>query len=130
MMANSIKDIDFDMEIELLENKHKLPDNVFIDENGVSALVEGLTNDIYTIALKILDVAQSKVPVDTGFLKSRGRVEKTQSGCSIVYDTDYAIYVHEDTGVRHKIGTSKFLSEAYEEVMAENNIGLGGGIGD
>lgn len=129
-MANNIRDIDFDVEIELLENKHKIPDNIFIDESGVSALIEGLTDDSYNIALKILDIAQTKVPVDTGFLKSRGRVEKTQSGYMVVYDTDYAIYVHENTGVKHTIGTSKFLLEAYEEVMSSNDIGLGGGIGD
>ena len=129
-MSNNIKDIDFDLEIELLEEKNKLPDNMFIDESGVRALIEGLTEDSYNIALKILDIAQTKVPVDTGFLKSRGRVEKTESGYMVVYDTDYAVYVHENTGVKHKVGTSKFLLEAYEEVMSSNDIGLGGGIGD
>lgn len=130
-MAVNVKDIDFDLEIELLEANNKLPDNMFIDETQVSLMIDGLTEQSYSFALEVLDISQTKVPVDKGFLKSRGRVEKTDTGYIVIYDTDYAVYVHENTGVRHKIGTSKFLSEAYEEALAKySNIESGGGIGD
>lgn len=128
-MSDITNGFDFDLEIELLEGENKLPDNMFIDEDGVRLLIEGLTIDSYNVAVKILDVSQENVPVDEGFLKSRGRVEKTPDGYMIIYDTDYAIYVHNNTAVKHTIGSALFLSDAYYKVLS-SDLDLGGGIGD
>lgn len=47
-------------------------------------------------ANELLDDANDVVPVITGNLKDSGHVEVERDSVKVVYDTDYAIYVHED----------------------------------
>jgi hypothetical protein len=63
------------------------------------------------------------VPVDTGYLKSSGRVVQVVRGFIVTYDAYYAIYVHEREDVIHKVGESHFLSKAYKSVMADLRAG-------
>ena len=93
-------------------------DSNFVGEEDVRLIVSGLTTRSLKIALAILDRAQTKVPVDTGFLKSTGYVKQLSDGFEVGYDADYAIYVHE-MPYKHEVGQSKFLEDAYYEVMAE-----------
>lgn len=63
--------------------------------------------------------SQALVPVDTGLLKSTGHVRVGRDGNdrlhgSVVYDTDYAIYVHENPAARHKAPTQwKFIEQPF-----------------
>lgn len=88
-----------------------------INEGNVELVIKGLNVQSLKIALEILDRAQTKVPVDTGFLKSTGRIEQIKDGYKVVYDASYAIYVHEIDYYKHKNGKSRFLEEAYYEVI-------------
>ena len=87
--------------------------------DDVRLIIKGVTNENLKIALKILDLAQTYVPVDTGYLKSRGRIIEESGGYAVIYDADYAKYVHENTGVKHLNGRSHFLIDAYTEVMTK-----------
>jgi len=100
-------------------------DKPFLDGKDVKLIVQGLTMRSLKIALEILDRAQAKVPVDTGFLKSTGKVVQVEDGFEVRYDADYAIYVHENIEAQHpRGGQAKFLEEAFYEVMSEV---IGGG---
>lgn len=72
------------------------------------------------VADQILEVSQRLVPVDTGFLKSTGKVVKNSIGTySVVYTAPYAVYVHEIIDNRHKFPTqAKFLEDAAWTVLS------------
>ena len=121
-MANNFIDIDFKL---LDRTGNDAIDKPFLDGNDVKLIVQGLTMRSLKIALEILDRAQAKVPVDTGFLKSTGKVVQVEDGFEVRYDADYAIYVHELVDNKHPNGgQAKFLEEAFYEVMSEV---IGGG---
>jgi len=72
----------------------------------------------------ILERSQVYVPVNKGRLKASGHVEVYRKGFQtvvhVVYDTPYAIYVHENTNSYHAPPTSaKFLTIAISETKAE-----------
>lgn len=121
-MANSWIDINFKM---LDKTGNESIDKKFLGDDDVKLIVQGLTMRSMKIALKILDVSRTKVPVDTGFLKSSGKINQIKDGFEIVYNADYAIYVHEDIDAKHPNGgQAKYLEEAYYEVMSQV---IGGG---
>lgn len=71
----------------------------------------------------VYEESQLLVPVDTEKLKKSGKVEKRKTTLGfktswlVTYDTDYAIYVHEDLSVYHDPPTTaKFL-----EIPLRNN---------
>jgi hypothetical protein len=65
--------------------------------------------------------SQRLVPRDTGLLASTGYVSVTRSSSdrlrgSVGYDTDYAIYVHENPAAAHKAPTQwKFVEQPFSE---------------
>ena len=110
----------FDIDIEWLDNgTNGTLDKPFLEEEQVKLLVDGLTQESLKIALAILDRAQTKVPVDTGFLKSTGQIIERENGFEVAYTADYAYYVHENDYAKHKVGQAKYLEEAYNEIMQE-----------
>lgn len=75
------------------------------------------------VADQILEVSQRLVPVDTGYLKSTGRVVKNSIGTySVIYTAPYAVYVHEIIDNQHKFPTqAKFLEDAAWFVLSSFN---------
>ena len=110
----------FELDFKFLDKTgNESIDKSFLDGSDVKLIVQGLTVRSLKIALDILDRAQTKVPVDTGFLKSTGRVKQIKDGFEVVYDADYAIYVHEDIDAKHPNGgQAKYLEEAYYEALS------------
>lgn len=83
---------------------------------------DALAAALYQEGFSIMAESQKKVPVDTGRLRSTGYVAPPQEGedsptVEIGYGTDYGIYVHERTEVRHTTGEAKFLEKAVNEAM-------------
>lgn len=74
-----------------------------------------------SIAYMIYDLSQLYVPVDTGYLKSTGKVVKNSIGTySVVYSASYAKFVHEIVENNHEYPTrSKFLEDAGYEILNE-----------
>lgn len=68
----------------------------------------------------LLEKSNELVPVDTGALRSSGKVVVTKPlQTSIIYDSEYATVVHEDLEKYHPIGQAKFLETA---ILNESNI--------
>lgn len=63
---------------------------------------------------KVLQLAQEKVPVDTGNLRDSGHLEETRDGAVAVFDAPYALYVHE-MDLHHERGERKYLENALME---------------
>lgn len=86
---------------------YKLNEDI-VDNNTILIIekdVVGITRDIM---LEIMDTAQRWCPVDTGFLKSTGRLIESGNFWEIVYDADYAKYVENTVG---------WLKSAYDYVI-------------
>jgi len=72
-------------------------------------------------ASKVLRRSNSLVPVDTGRLRSSGKMSsvkyiKAKSRSKVYYDVEYAVAVHERIWVQHANGESKFLEKAANEI--------------
>lgn len=96
--------------------------NIFYGKAGIVAIGENQKDFIYKyIAQRIFDLSQSYVPVETGYLKSTGKIVKNNIGTySIVYTAPYGKFVHEIIGNKHEFPTrAKFLEDAGYEVLTE-----------
>jgi hypothetical protein len=83
-----------------------------------------LRSGMAKVAYQILKKSNSYVPVDTGFLRgsghsyTRGTGDKIQA--EVMYNAEYAIYVHEDLTANHPHGgQAKFLERAVKETQPE-----------
>lgn len=73
---------------------------------------KAITDEGNTVLLEAMD----QCPVETGTLRRSGTVEnpKVKSGdvsVEIGFNTDYALYVHENVNARHEQGKAKFLED-------------------
>jgi hypothetical protein len=80
---------------------------------------EAMAAALYQEGNVILGASLKKTPVDTGRLRATGYVSppvgEDNPIVEIGYGTDYGIYVHERTELRHTVGESKFLEKAVNE---------------
>jgi hypothetical protein len=92
-------------------------------ERGFQRLIrevpEALAVGMYLEAESIMSVSKRQVPVDTGRLRATGFVQlPVVSGSEISvtmgYGTNYAIFVHEITTARHRVGKAKYLQDPLE----------------
>lgn len=84
----------------------------------VSAVFEDALEEV---AHKILKEAKINVPVDTGFLRSSGKVERRRGVVIIKFTTDYAAAVHEDTDPDYQNGDAKYLKRAVNVVLSRED---------
>ena len=75
---------------------------------------EHLAPAVRSQASETLSKAKRLTPVDTGFLRSTGRVSLTEVNertveAELSFNTDYAIFVHEILENKHPVGQAKFL---------------------
>jgi hypothetical protein len=112
----------WDIEIKGLEKLNRL---LIL---GGSTTVTVLSQELYSEANEAFNKSQDLVPVDTGRLKSSGRVEMpVVTGNNVVvqiaYGTEYALPVHENLEAYHASPTqAKYLEQP---VLAQIN-----GMGD
>ena len=95
--------------------------SVVEDKFGVNGELtqEQLKNNVNNkIANEVLERAKYYCPVDTGKLKESGHLEPQSDGSvDVVFDCEYAWYVHEDMNKIHAFPTcAKFLTIAVEEI--------------
>ena len=84
------------------------------------ATERGLRKGLLKAGLALQRESQKIVPIDTGVLRNSAstRLEDWgfQSKAIVGYETDYAIYVHEDLEARHKPGKqAKYLEQPLRE---------------
>lgn len=110
-------------QLDNINNVHvKYKESQTEDNEGSSGEKDAMYKNI---AKKIFDLSQKYVPVDSGHLKSTGKIVKNSIGTySIVYSADYAVYVHEIVENKHEAPTrAKFLEDAAYEVLNEYELG-------
>jgi hypothetical protein len=78
----------------------------------------GSARGLTLAAEHILQVSNSRVPIEEGTLERSGVVDVDEDAllASISYDTPYAVVQHEDMLLQHDSGRSpKFLEQALDE---------------
>jgi hypothetical protein len=91
---------------------------------GLADLSDNVVDDtLEEIAFRILKKAKEKTPVDTGFLRSSGQVEEIDGGFRVAFKAKYALPVHERTEVSHANGEAKFLKNAAEVILSQEQVG-------
>jgi hypothetical protein len=71
---------------------------------------------LFNAGLFVQAEAQKRTPVDTGYLRSSAKTRMENDYTVLVsYDAAYAIFVHERTNLRHKVGEAKFLQNAIDK---------------
>jgi len=79
-----------------------------------------LKDEIYHMGQHLRSESVKQCPVDTGRLRASATVTPVKEEgdtfyVEVGYGTDYAIYVHERTELRHKVGKAKFLEDPLKE---------------
>lgn len=88
-------------------------------------VVAALKRELYQEATGIMAQSKELVPVDTGNLRDSGTVQlPKQEGSAIVQElgyggtaAPYAVFVHENTVVFHKVGMAKFLEIPFRQAQ-------------
>ncbi len=74
----------------------------------------GLSKGLALAAEHILSVSDQSVPIEEGTLSRSGEASTDGLNSVVAYDTEYAVYQHEDLTYRHDAGRSaKFLENAF-----------------
>ena len=104
---NSVVEDKFGVDGELTQEQLK--------NNELNSIKANVNNKI---AGEVLERAKYYCPVDTGRLKESGHLEPQPDGSvDVVFDCEYAWYVHEDMNKIHAFPTcAKFLTIAVEEI--------------
>jgi hypothetical protein len=81
---------------------------------------KALAQSCYRWSAKVGAVAQRRCPVQYGRLRASFAVELPKFTGNVVeirfgFGTEYALAVHNRTGVRHPVGQDHFLSSAFDE---------------
>jgi len=92
-----------------------------------SSFLHSAENGLEEVAEQLKEKSVAKTPVDTGELRSRAFVspvvaEENTMVVTVGYASEspeYAIYVHERTDVRHRVGQAKFLESSLHEIYGQ-----------
>lgn len=79
-----------------------------------------LTAALYQEGQQIARDSRDRTPIDTGLLRDTIYVRRPRIGnpdVEIGYGAFYAVFVHERTELRHKVGSAKFLQRAINRAM-------------
>lgn len=83
---------------------------------------EAVAQSLNEVAEVTLTDAKERTPVDTGTLKSSGKVSEhatlRKHQAKLTYGTEYAVWVHEQTNLKHRVGEAKFLEKALQKTAA------------
>ena len=101
-----------------------------VEKNIVAAVKRG----VMLAAEQTLGDAQEMTPVATGTLAASANrkevvVSKREVSCEIGFNTNYAVYVHEDLTVHHESpGRAKFLEIAMRENAERGTVNKAVGL--
>lgn len=91
---------------------------------GIRNLMSEITNDI-------VELSQKLVPVATGRLKNSIKYSESYPVYSVSYNTQYALYTHEDLNKYHRGKTqAKYLEHAVIIVLKSQFVENGGRLPD
>lgn len=69
------------------------------------------------IGRAILGLAIEKCPIETGFLRSSGKLYVSDNDIRIIFECPYAGYVHDNVNMNHPVGEDHFLEKAAQEIL-------------
>ena len=85
----------------------------FITDDFADLLFEEVMENAKEVAEEYLN--DCDVPVITGKLKDSGRIEKISNGYEVIWDAEYAEYVHENPNSKGFKWSEKALVENYDK---------------
>lgn len=98
-------------------------------KNWVKAAKENRVKSSYLTSSQLEDIGRAILgraielcPLETGFLRSSGRVYVYKNYIRIIFECPYAAYVHENINNVHPIGQAKFLETAAQEMLGNRSI--------
>lgn len=98
-----------------LQGLTKVSDNLL---QLVATLPAAAARALNVVAEETMTDAKQRTPVDTGTLRRSGKVHQPATpdvlSAGLSFGTDYAVYVHERTNLRHANGEAKFLEHAVQ----------------
>lgn len=89
-------------------------------EQLAKEIISEAQDKVMEAAQQLLEDANREVPVQTGNLKASGTVVKTPNGAEVVYDAEYAIFVHENPDGRGYKWLERTLDaniQKYEDII-------------
>lgn len=73
--------------------------------------------ELELIGRAILGLSTELCPIETGFLRSSGKLYVSDVDIRIIYECPYAAYVHDNVNANHPVGQAKFLETAAQQVL-------------
>jgi len=78
--------------------------------------------DLEKIGRAILGRSTELCPIETGFLRSSGKLYVSNNSIRIIYECPYAGFVHDNMNVNHPVGEDHFLEKAAQEVLPSISV--------
>lgn len=79
-------------------------------------------DELESIGRAILGLAIEKCPIETGFLRSSGKLYVSDKDIRIIFECPYATYVHDNPNLSHAIGEDHFLEKAAQEILPSISV--------
>ena len=74
-------------------------------------------DELESIGRAILGLAIEKCPIETGFLRSSGKLYVSDKDVRVIFECPYAGYVHDNVNMNHPVGEDHFLEKAAQEIL-------------
>lgn len=74
-------------------------------------------DELEQIGRAILGLAIEKCPIETGFLRSSGKLYVSDNDIRIIFEAPYAAFVHDNVNMNHPVGEDHFLEKAAQEIL-------------
>lgn len=74
-------------------------------------------NELEQIGRAILGLAIEKCPIETGFLRSSGKLYVSDNDIRVIFEAPYAGFVHDNVNMNHPVGEDHFLEKAAQEIL-------------
>lgn len=85
------------------------------NEANMKLFEDAISNAVKDVANELMQDSKMQTPIDTKRLHDSAKVDSKELEATVSFDTDYAVYVHENLNSRHPIGNSKFLEKPLDE---------------
>lgn len=79
-------------------------------------------DQLETIGRAILGLAIEYCPIETGFLRSSGKLYVSNNSIRIIFECPYGVYVHDNPNAQHPVGRYHFLIDAAQEILPKISV--------
>lgn len=75
-----------------------------------------------TIGRAILGLAIEYCPIETGRLRRSGKLYVSDNDIRIIFECEYAAYVHDNVNAQHPVGQAKYLEKAAQDILPKISV--------